>query len=67
MIHYNKWFWDNRPEFHTDEYFKQMKRRLYTKDNNHYSQYKDLGESDINWYYVNNEWLYYKNGKRISI
>ena len=67
MIHYNKWLWDNRPEFHTDEYFKQMKRRLYTKDNNHYSQYKDLGESDINWYYVDNEWLYYKNGKRISI
>lgn len=54
-----------KPVFHTEEYFKQMKKRLYTKDNLFYEQWKNLGESDINWYYVDNEWRYYKNGKRI--
>lgn len=67
MFHYNKWLWENKPIFHTEEYFNQMKRRLYTKDNKLYSLYSELGESDINWYYVDNEWLYYKNGKRIKI
>lgn len=67
MLHYNKWLWENRPIFHTEEYFNQMKRRLYTKDNKLYSLYSELGESDINWYYVDNEWLYYKNGKRVRI
>ena len=55
-----------RPSFHTQEYFDQMKRRLYTKDNNHYKQWEHLGESDINWYYVDGEWLHYRNGKRIA-
>ena len=55
-----------RPTFHTQEYFDQMKRRLYTKDNNHYKQWAHLGESDVNWYYVDGEWLYYRNGKRIT-
>ena len=32
-----------KPIFHTKEYFDQMKRRLYTKDPNHYSQWADLG------------------------
>ena len=54
-----------RPTFHTQEYFDQMKRRLYTKDNEHYKQWAHLGESDVNWYYVDGEWLYYRNGKRI--
>ena len=67
MLHYNKWLWENRPIFHTEEYFNQMKRRLYTKDNKLYSLYSELGESDINWYYVDNEWLYYENGKRLRI
>ena len=56
----------HRPHFHTQEYFDQMKRRLYTKDNNHYKQWAHLGESDVNWYYVDGEWLYYRNGKRLS-
>ncbi len=43
-----------------------MKRRLYTKDNNYYSQWKDLGESDVNFYYVDGNWLHYKNGKLIK-
>ena len=55
-----------RPPFHTQEYFNQMKRRLYTKDHEHYKQWAHLGESDINWYYVDGEWLLYRNGKRLS-
>lgn len=54
-----------KPEFHTEEYFNQMKRRLYTKDKLFYKQWEDLGESDVNWYFVDNEWKYYKNGKKI--
>lgn len=55
-----------KPLFHTQEYLDQMKRRLYTKDNNHYKQWAHLGESDVNWYYVDCEWLYYRNGKRVA-
>ena len=54
-----------KPEFHTVEYFNQMKRRLYTKNPTHYSIWSYLGESDENWYYVNSSWVKYKNGKRI--
>lgn len=55
-----------RPNFHTQEYFNQMKRRLYTKDNKHYKQWEYLGESKQNHYYVDGEWLIYENGKRIK-
>ena len=55
-----------RPEFHTQEYFDQMKRRLYTKNNEHYKQWESLGETDINWYYVDGIWKFYKNGKVIN-
>lgn len=55
-----------RPPFHTQEYFNQMKRRLYTKDKEHYAQWANLGTSEDNWYFVENEWRYYKNGKRIK-
>lgn len=54
-----------RPPFHTGEYFKQMKRRLYTKDKEYYEQWAHLGESEDNWYFVNGEWRIYRNGKRI--
>lgn len=54
------------PAFHTAAYFDQMKRRLYTKDNAYYMQWATLGESEINWYFVNNEWRYYKNGKQLK-
>ena len=56
----------SRPKFHTQEYFNQMKRRLYTKDHEHYKQWSVYGESDINWYYVDGEWMLYRNGKRLS-
>lgn len=55
-----------KPPFHTQEFFDQMKRRLYTKDKLHYSQWAELGTSEINWYFVNGEWRYYKNGKRVN-
>lgn len=54
-----------KPHFHTEEYFNQMKRRLYTKDNEYYNQWKELGTSNENWYYVNNKWIKYINGKKI--
>lgn len=54
------------PEWHTEEYYSHMKRRLYTKDKVHYAQWRNLGESDVNMYYVNGEWKYYRNGKQIK-
>lgn len=57
-----------RPLFHTEEYFNQMKRRLYTKDNNHYAQWAYLGTSEDNWYWSQKEdkFIKYRNGKRID-
>lgn len=57
-----------RPPFHTQEYFDQMKRRLYTKDPNHYKQWEAFGKSDINWYWSEkeNKFIKYVNGKRIE-
>lgn len=55
------------PEFHTKEYFDQMKRRLYTKDPEFYWKWDDLGKSEVNWYFVEGEWRYYLNGKRVEI
>ena len=52
-----------KPEFIGSYLTDQMKRRLYTKDKNYYSQWSDLGESDINYYFVDGKWLHYKNGK----
>lgn len=54
------------PAFHTPEFIKQMKRRLYTKNPEHYKQWASLGESDENWYFVKGEWIKYVNGKRIK-
>ena len=55
-----------RPNWHTQEYYDQMKRRLYTKDPEHYKQWAYLGESNENWYFVDGEWRKYVNGKRIE-
>ena len=61
-----QWCHQIRPPFHTQEYFDQMKRRLYTKDPEHYKQWADLGESNENWYFVDGEWRKYVNGKRVE-
>lgn len=55
-----------KPPFHTQEYFDQMKRRLYAKDPVYYAQWVHLGESEDNWYFVDGEWRIYRNGKRIK-
>jgi hypothetical protein len=66
LMNYNKWLKEHAPKFHTEAYFNQMKRRLYTKDKAFYEGFKHLGESFINWYYVDGEWLYYKDGKKVK-
>ncbi len=57
-----------RPLFHTGEYFKQMKRRLYTKDPVYYESWAYLGTSEDNWYWSQkeNKFIKYRNGKRID-
>jgi hypothetical protein len=59
---------DIKPNFHIEEYFNQMKRRLYTKNNQYYSQWSDLGESDCNLYWSDDEdkFIKYVDGKRIN-
>lgn len=57
---------ETTPDWHTQAYCDQMKRRLYTKDPEHYKQWADLGESDCNWYFVDGEWRKYVNGKRVE-
>lgn len=53
-------------EWHTDEYYEQMKRRLYTKDPKYYALWSYLGTSDENWYFVDGERQKYVNGKRVK-
>jgi hypothetical protein len=57
---------DIRPDWHTQEYYDQMKRRLYTKNKDHYAQFAEYGTSDYNLYYVDGEWRKYVNGKRVE-
>lgn len=63
---WNLYALDNTPDFHTSAYFDNMKRRLYTKNHEHYKQWESLGESYENWYFVDGEWRKYVNGKRIE-
>ena len=55
------------PAFHTPEFIKQMKRRLYTKNPEHYKQWAGFGESSVNVYWSPSEkkFIEYKDGKRI--
>ena len=56
------------PPFHTPEFIKQMKRRLYTKNPEHYKQWAELGESQDNHYWSPSQqkWLVYRNGKLLQ-
>ena len=56
-----------KPPFHTDEFFAQMKRRLYTKNPEHYAQWEELGASKENWYWspAEQKIIKYVNGKRV--
>ena len=62
----SEWCDLDRPPFHTEEFFTQMKRRLYTKDNNYYAEWAYLGTSEENWYWSPGEQkiIKYVNGKR---
>lgn len=59
---------ETTPDWHTQEYYDQMKRRLYTKAPEHYKHWAYLGESQENWYWSNelNKFIKYNNGKRIE-
>lgn len=56
------------PAFHTPEFIKQMKRRLYTKNPEHYKQWAELGTSEDNYYWspTQQKWLVYRDGKLIK-
>ena len=56
------------PAFHTPEFIKQMKSRLYSKDKQKYERYAEYGESDCNWYWSPSQqkWLVYRNGKLLQ-
>ena len=55
------------PVFHTEKFLIQMKRRLFSKDPEHYKQWASLGESLRNIYWSPSEkrFIEYENGKRI--
>ena len=63
-----QWCHIARPKWHTQEYFDQMKRRLYSKNPEYYKQWEHLGRSDENWYWSEKEkkFIKYVNGKRIE-
>lgn len=56
------------PKFHTEKFLTQMKRRLFSKDPEHYKQWAEYGESDCNWYWSPTQqmWLVYRGGKLIE-
>ena len=57
---------DIRPSWHTQEYYDNMKSRLYTKNKEHYKQFAEYGESQVNLYFVDGEWRKYVDGKRVK-
>ena len=48
------------PDFVTDEYILNMRRRLYTKAPELYPQFKKYGTSYMNLYFVDGEWKRYE-------
>ena len=56
------------PKFHTPTFVENMKRRLYTKNPEHYKDWAEYGESDCNWYWspTQQKWLVYREGKLIK-
>lgn len=55
-----------RPDWHTQEYYDQMKRRLFEKDEEHYKQWSHLGKSLDNWYYIDGKFVKYRNGRKVE-
>lgn len=54
------------PYFISEGYCVHMRKRLYTKDKLYYNMFSQYGESDINGYFVENKWKFYKNGKILN-
>jgi hypothetical protein len=54
------------PPFHTEEFLNQMKRRLYTKNPQHYSQWYNFGMSFVNFYFIDGVMRKYIDGKQIE-
>lgn len=54
------------PDWHTQEYYDQMKRRLFEKDEEHYKQWSHLGKSLDNWYYIDGKFVKYRNGRKVE-
>lgn len=46
-----------------EKFCDQHKRRLYTKDPEHYIQFEKYGSTTENWYYVNGKILVYETDK----
>lgn len=53
-----------KPSFICPELCENFKRRLYEKDPAHYAHWKHLGQSVVNYYFVDGQWLRYENGKK---
>lgn len=54
------------PDWHTQEYYDQMKLRLFEKDEEHYKQWSHLGKSLDNWYYIDGKFVKYRNGRKVE-
>jgi hypothetical protein len=54
------------PPFHTEEFLNQMKRRLYTKNPQLYSQWYNFGMSFVNFYFIDGVMRKYIDGKQIE-
>lgn len=53
-----------KPSFLTEDFCNQHKRRLFTKNKKAFSCFSSLGESQENWYFVNNQLLVYGNNRK---
>lgn len=52
-----------KPNWFCEEYFNNMKARLYTKDKEYYKKWEEFGESHVNMYWVDNEWRFIEQEK----
>ena len=53
-----------KPDFICEELYTNFKKRLYSKDPELYKRWSYLGGTEANYYYVDNHWLKYENGKK---
>ena len=53
-----------KPDFICEELYINFKKRLYSKDPELYKRWSYLGGTEANYYYVDNHWLKYENGKK---